>query len=404
MSDNDNFTEVTTESWTDRLIASIKGVAAGGLLFILSIPLLYWNEGRAVQTARGLTEGANATIAVKADAVDATNEGKLVHFSGPAIATNAATDGPFGVSAPGALKLERIVEMYQWKESKKTSTDKKLGGKKVKTTEYKYEKAWSSKLIDSANFKRKRGHYNPSSMRAEGEMFVAEPVKVGAFTLPKSLVQQLTDSKPLPPSEAMRRSVGRALGRIARVDDDALFIGIDPKSPNVGDLRIRYTMVAAQPVSVIAKQTGATVDRYQTKSGQSIQMISAGVVAPQAMFTAAQAANSTLTWILRGVGVVLMFLGLFLFFNPIAVVADVVPFLGDLLRVGIGLFAGAVTISLSLLTISISWLIFRPLIGAPLLIAAIGLFVGLFMFGKKRKADRAATQQNRPAPQAPSFG
>ena len=52
-------TETTTESWGIRLGGSIKGIAIGGALFIAGIPLLFWNEGRAVKTAKALEEGAS---------------------------------------------------------------------------------------------------------------------------------------------------------------------------------------------------------------------------------------------------------------------------------------------------------------------------------------------------------
>src|SRR5437763_1909546 len=46
------------QGYGSRLIESIKGVVFGVVLFVVSIPLLWWNEGRAVQTARSLREVA----------------------------------------------------------------------------------------------------------------------------------------------------------------------------------------------------------------------------------------------------------------------------------------------------------------------------------------------------------
>ena len=42
----DNFTEVTNDSWFGRLGNAIKGVVFGLLLFVVAFPLLFWNEGR----------------------------------------------------------------------------------------------------------------------------------------------------------------------------------------------------------------------------------------------------------------------------------------------------------------------------------------------------------------------
>ena len=89
----------SSESWFSRLFGSIKSVLFGLILFIAAFPVLFWNEGRAVKTARSLKEGAGAVVSVPADAVNAANEGKLVHVSG-AVATEAPVADDLGVEAP----------------------------------------------------------------------------------------------------------------------------------------------------------------------------------------------------------------------------------------------------------------------------------------------------------------
>ena len=79
---SDSFTETTSVSWFGRLRRSVGGVVIGLVLIIGMVVLLFWNEGRAVTTARSLAEGAGAVVSVGADAVEAANEGKLVHVSG----------------------------------------------------------------------------------------------------------------------------------------------------------------------------------------------------------------------------------------------------------------------------------------------------------------------------------
>ena len=79
---SNSFTETTSTSWFGRLRHSVGGVVIGLVLIVGMVVLLFWNEGRAVTTARSLAEGAGAVVSVGADAVDAANEGKLVHVSG----------------------------------------------------------------------------------------------------------------------------------------------------------------------------------------------------------------------------------------------------------------------------------------------------------------------------------
>jgi hypothetical protein len=107
------------------------------------------------------------------------------------------------------------------------------------------------------------------------------------------------------------------------------------------------------------------------------------------MFKAAQAANVTLTWILRGVGFFLMFLGLVMVFRPIAVVADVVPIVGSLLGVGTAIFAFLVSLTLGSITIAVSWLAVRPVLGVGLLLLSAGAAAGLIALARRRSARAA---------------
>ena len=67
---SNSFTETTSVSWFGRLRNSVGGVVIGLLLIIGMVVLLFWNEGRAVTTARSLAEGAGAVVSVGADAVE----------------------------------------------------------------------------------------------------------------------------------------------------------------------------------------------------------------------------------------------------------------------------------------------------------------------------------------------
>jgi hypothetical protein len=53
----DSFTERTRTSWFARIGKSIAAVLFGLVLLAGSSVLLFWNEGRAVQTERSLAEG-----------------------------------------------------------------------------------------------------------------------------------------------------------------------------------------------------------------------------------------------------------------------------------------------------------------------------------------------------------
>ena len=116
------YTTTTKQSYGNRVSKSFKGIGSGILLFIIGTVLLFWNEGRAVRTAQSLAEGSKSVISVSSDKVDSGNEQKLVHLTGLATTKETLKDSIFNVSEKNAIKLIRHVEMYQWKEHKKSES------------------------------------------------------------------------------------------------------------------------------------------------------------------------------------------------------------------------------------------------------------------------------------------
>src|SRR5579859_8159162 len=152
---------------------SVKNAIGGVFIGLIFVPgsfiALIWNEGRAVKTANSLEEGAKTVVSVPADSVNAANEGKLVYISGQTATTGAIADPDFGITAEHMLRLERKVEMYQWKESSSTSNG---------NTTYSYSKTWSSHLISSESF-HEPGHQNPEKMPIEPASFNAQGATLG---------------------------------------------------------------------------------------------------------------------------------------------------------------------------------------------------------------------------------
>lgn len=364
------------------------GVVIGVVLFIVAFPLLGWNEGRAIHRTKTLEAGGSAVISVPADPVAAANEGQLVHVTGRTAAEGAVTDPVFGLTEH-VIKLRRDVEMYQWTEEKKSETQKKLGGGEETVTTYSYTKTWSSTEIDSADFQKPDGHRNPDSMPIESETFAAEPVTVGAFTLTESLVGMIDDYRALPITKDTKVEASDDLPAPATVYDRGFYIGADPKTPAIGDLRVHFQVVEPGDVSIVAGQIGDTFEPYVVKDLGDIELLQTGTHSAKSMFATAQQANVFLTWALRIAGFFIMYIGLALIFQPISVLADIIPFFGNIAEAGTGLLAFLIALPLTLLTIAIAWVAFRPLIGIPLLIAAIASIVFAIRTLRKKKAPKA---------------
>jgi hypothetical protein len=395
----DSVTVTSSQSWFSRIGQSIKSVLVGLLLFVVAFPVLFWNEGRAVQTAKSLDEGAGAVVTVPADAVDPGKEGKLVHVSGPVSTEGELVDPELGVQAQG-VKLIRRVEMYQWKEDEKSEKKKKLGGGEETVTTYTYEKGWSDDEIDSSSFQESEGHENPGSFPIQANTVVADPVLVGAFTLSSEQVEQLSEGQPLGVTEAMLEAVPEPLGPQLQVSESRFYLGENPAAPQVGDVRISFEVVNPATASLVGVQTGGTFAAYQAEAGDAILLVEEGTHTAAAMFQAAQSANTVLTWIVRAAGFLMMFIGLIAVFKPLSVFADVVPLFGTMLGAGLGIFSFLLSAALSILTIAVAWIFYRPLLGIGLLVLALGGLFWLVSLGRKKKRQRM-TVPIPPPPPAP---
>jgi hypothetical protein len=397
---SDRVTVTTSKSWFSRIIESIKSVLVGLVLFIAAFPILFWNEGRAVKTARSLEEGSGAVVAVAADSVNPANEGKLVHLSGAVSTDGPVADSELGVEANG-IKLLRNVEMYQWVEEEKSETRKKLGGGEETVTTYTYKKDWKGEPVDSSSFHETSGHENPGAFPIPSQTFVADPVRVGAFTMSEEQLGKLNDAKDLPLADDAQPTLPEDMAASARVDKGVIYAGNDPASPQLGDVKVSFQVVAPSTVSLVAVQTGESFSPYQAKAGDTVLLVDEGAHTAQEMFKSAQDANKVLTWILRGGGWLAMFLGLVLIFRPIAVLGDVVPMFGSLLGVGVGLFAFLVSAFLSLVTIAISWITVRPVLGIALLVLAGGAAFWLIKANRKKRVPAVPAMPSFTPPPVP---
>jgi hypothetical protein len=271
--------------------------------------------------------------------------------------------------------------MYQWKESKETETRKKLGGGEETVTTYTYRKEWSSFLNDSSNFQEPSGHENPSEFPYDSMTWDAETVPVGAFFLSADLISQLSNFSDLPVRDVPE---GAAWPENAKTNKGGIYLGADPAQPQVGDARIKFSVVEPGPVSIVAAQAGDSFAEYRTKAGGTIGMITAGKVSAQQMFEDAIAQNTLITWLVRLGGFILLWIGFALLFAPLSVLADIVPLFGSLVGAATGLVAFLLALAVALTIIAFAWLFFRPLLGVTLLILAIIAAVfGFRAFGNK---------------------
>ena len=381
---NDNFTETTTTGYFSRIGSSVMGRLVGLGCLLISVVLLWWNEGRSIKTANGLAEGAKVTVEADSAKVDAAKAGQLVHVVGKTTLKGPAQDDLFGVTGPDVIKLHRLAELFQWVEKKSTKTEKHVGGSETTVTEYHYEKKWESGMNDSSSFKHQGGHENVKS-NIETAEFNASEVSLGAYRLPGFLLAQWNDFKPEPLPDP--KALTGTLHDIASVDGKWLVLSATPKAPVVGDVRVQFGAIKAGDTSVLARQVEDTFEEYTTTQGTDIGRITSGVQSKEAMFAAAAAENTFIAWLLRFIGFVLMFVGFASLLKPLKVLADVLPFLGSIVGAGTGFVAFLISAVGSVTIIALAWLWYRPMLGIALLALAGG---GIILLRQKASAAKAA--------------
>ena len=283
------------------------------------------------------------------------------------------------------------VEVYQWKEESRTETKKNLGGSEDKVTTYTYTLVWSEPRIDSGRFHDPGGHENPQLRYRRFEV-AARDATLGAFRPGEAALRRLAANEEYRVDPAAAATLRDRFG-FATVADGRIFVGAEPDRPRLGDLRVSYRVARVGPVSLIGRQSGADFTEFPTTAGDRLLMASAGMVSANDMFKAAEAENRMLTWILRGVGAVLMFIGFALIGRPLSVVGSIVPFIGDVLAAGVGLMALLMTAIVLPVTIAIAWFWYRPLIS----IAALAVGTGIVVLLKMRAGGRAITKSAQPA-------
>ncbi len=379
----DSVTDVSHRSWFARVGASLVGVLFGIAMVAGGCVLLYWNEQRAVIALRALDDGLNRVREAPANTVDPALDGQLVHVSARLLATASAVDPLFEISGPNAIRLRRTVEMYQWKEEENTVSERTAGGGETRRTTFSYARVWSEAPISSDGFRAPAGHQNPP-MPMRNQIFDSRNARLGAYNLDPGVMARINAFQPIPPGAVTLMPAG--FQRHA----DYLYRGADMAAPRVGDLRVRLEGVAPGYYSVVAAQRRGILVPDAGRGGYAIALAREGTVGAAQMFQEQEKQEALLTWVLRGVGFVVMLLGFLLVLNPLAVLVGVLPFLEAVVSAGLFFIALMLALPISLAVIAVSWLAVRPVIGGGLLVAALLALLVLLRRNRNRAAAHRA--------------
>ena len=460
------YTETTTTGYGTRVGNSFKSIGTGFILFCAATALLWWNEGRAVKTAKMLEEAGSAYVEMpNPEKKDASLDGELVCGTAMATTEDSLSDAQFGIGQKGIIALKRKVEYYQWVEHSESKSEDKLGGKEVTTTTYTYSQQWVSSPVQSSQFKDP-AYQNKNTVltTVDDQDQWAENVSFGAYKLTESLIHSISSSEafdlaisedlltqfdkstqaayerfygvqtktqqpqqPAQPQQnvvlsdsakavadslqAVNDSINKAMENAQNKKDfdyvhqagNVLYFGRVPGSPRVGDVRVTFEKIVPAKVTVMAVVDGDSFKAFKAKNGKRFQTLVMGKKTGDEIIEDAQDANSTLTWILRIVGIMLVISALKMIFGFLTMILKVVPFLASIMGFGVGIVCTVIGVVWSLIVIAIAWIFYRPVLGIFLLILAAFL-IWVFAFKGKEKlkelAAKAKDKAQQPAPAA----
>jgi len=371
-----------------RVKNAFAGVIMGLLMFFGSFGLHAFNERNAIRETKAINEIEEVAIAdVPNDQINEANDGKLVHMKGSAKTEDRVKNQRFEIDE-NAIRLKWNSSIYQLVEKKSKKDDK---------VTYSYSKKWEDKVIDSSGF-REQANANQGSRKTlptDGSD-QATNVDYGAFKLSNNLIGDIGNS-----TAYALESIPDSFDGKGAIQDGVYYTG-DPNAAEIGDEKISFSIVRSpQDVTVMAQQQSNTFTAYKTKIGKTKELLYMGLLSKEMVIDKQRKAAFMMRWLLRGLGFLLMWIGLTLITKPLAALASILPFGGRIMSSITGVVSFLIAACLSLVAIAVFWFAFRPVLSAVLLVAAVACVFGAIMFRRKRAMANAGAEALEAGPSGP---
>ena len=375
------YTTTSRNSYGSRVGWALKWLIFWPILILIAIGLLWWNEWRAVQRTQDLNTTQQSLVTLDTPIYNSENDGKLIHTRGELTGWEVR-DSLFSLALDGIL-LERVVEMYQWEETRREERRDNLWGSETVTVTYDYNKVWSERPINSSNFNQAGTYINPS-MPKRSQDFLSSDIRLWDFQLSDSLKNTLTATTELSPSE-------ENMIEWYNLKWEYLYKWEDINNPQIGDIRVSFRYLPSPTeISILAAQSsGVLLDDYKAKNS-SVSRIMYGNHSSETMFDVLRSENTLLTWALRWLWFILLLAGFSAFFSIIPILAAVVPIFKALLGFWVGLISFVLALIVWLTVIIIAWIFVRPVIA---IIAIIVIAWLVYMLIQRKKSMKPLAEE-----------
>ena len=300
-----------------------------GMLLLLPILFMliyyHWNteaehhkESQAVQTVFQSQEVTSP------DKIAPELDGKFVHLTGRLETSGKLRDTVTGMEE-NAVMLQRSVSYYQWTEIRHSHTRKVYNPNTRKDEPetyytYTYEKRWKNRLISTGEFNeasaRKKYHNRQIAVCKPSTLF-AKDLHIGAYRIPQFLadaVKQHAEPLPARVAEPLRSRLEASLRasldtrreadpssalwlkaeKLVHVNENTVYYGADPANPEIGDMRITYSIVRpGGEYSLVAVVAGDTFEGIKSPKGKELARMERGAVSSDSMLGSVE---SSMAW------------------------------------------------------------------------------------------------------------
>jgi hypothetical protein len=349
---------------SEKKLGAIGGLF-GFAMFAAAAALMWWNESRTVNEAKAIAELAQNAMTVNSQTIDKSRNLEAIYLQGKLETDVGSMDEQFAVGGNDVILVRRSVQMYQWDKRRRNKRDV-------------WEQKWSSSR-ESGN----SDHPNPE-FPIESETFAANDAHIGAYQIGGDELNEIDDQN----ESVLPNELPSAMSQQGwRVADDKLYLGNGtPSSPEIGDVRVTFSVQREGEVSIAGSLQSDRIAPYRAKHGTYAFFIERGNVPLKELAQHKESANSMLAYLLRGASGVFMVLGLGMAFSGLVGFLSWIPLLGPMIEKA-AFFVGAVLGGvLALLIFLGAWLWAHPLAFVVLLVVGSMLAIVLGLRARNRPA------------------
>ncbi|MFC1655986.1 TMEM43 family protein [Patescibacteria group bacterium] len=351
------------KNFGDRLVGSIGLLLVGVLVFIGSLVILYYSEGRTDYSI----------LADKAIELEGEVDEEAFVFVTDGLNSLERLGDDLYLEPGDYIAFNRTIEMFAWVEDKHTDEGDDY---------YTYDTKWVDEVPNSSEFDQPRHHENTTKAFDSIRETVSEG-KVGKYELDMKKVR-LPGLSPHKVSEEIIDSY-LYIDSVSDGDKDYIFDGYgEYGDPEIGDVRISYSVLEPiDEVTVFGRPDGDKLRQHHGEKESGLYRVFEGT--KYDAISTLKGEYKAAGWMGRIFGFIVMWIGLMLILKPLSVSLEVIPFVANLGKSTLAVIAFVTALILTAIASFVLSILNG--VGGLIAIAVVVVLIGLYLNTKKQEAN-----------------